>query len=72
MIAGLHFWLPKMSGRMYRERVAAAGFWLIFAGFNETFFPMHIAGLLGMPRRVWTYPAGIGWSWIPVIVPLVG
>jgi cytochrome c oxidase subunit I+III len=62
IIAALHYWLPKMSGRLFDERVGRAGFWLIFLGFNLTFFPMHISGLLGMPRRVYTYPAGEGWG----------
>jgi heme/copper-type cytochrome/quinol oxidase subunit 1 len=62
IFAGLHHWLPKITGRMYHERFAQATFWLLFASFNLTFFPMHIAGLLGMPRRVYTYPSGLGWD----------
>jgi len=62
IMAGLHYWLPKMSGRMYSERLGQMSFWLVFGGFNLTFFPMHIAGLLGMPRRVYTYPARMGWG----------
>jgi cytochrome c oxidase subunit I+III len=62
ILAGLHHWYPKMSGRMYSERVGQWSFWLIFGGFNLTFFPMHIAGLLGMPRRVYTYQPGLGWD----------
>ncbi|MGE5594798.1 MAG: cbb3-type cytochrome c oxidase subunit I, partial [Hyphomicrobiales bacterium] len=58
------YWLPKMSGRMLSERWGHVSFWLMFIGFNLTFFPMHIVGLLGMPRRVYTYPSGLGWdSW---------
>jgi cytochrome c oxidase subunit I+III len=62
ILGGLHFWLPKMSGRMYDERLGKLNFWLVFVGFNLTFFPMHIAGLLGMPRRVYTWPSGLGWD----------
>ena len=51
---------PKVTGRMYHERLGQATFWLIFAGTNITFFPMHISGMLGMPRRVYTYPARTG------------
>ncbi|HWC33129.1 MAG TPA: cbb3-type cytochrome c oxidase subunit I, partial [Actinomycetota bacterium] len=62
ILAGVYFWLPKMSGRMYAERLGQASFWLVFAGFNLTFFPMHVSGLLGMPRRIYTYPTGMGWD----------
>jgi cytochrome c oxidase subunit I+III len=62
ILAGIYYWYPKMSGRMFDERVAVTSFWLIFIGFNVTFFPMHIVGLLGMPRRVYTYPPGLGWE----------
>src|SRR5207244_7876677 len=62
VFAGLYYWLPKMSGRLMSERLGRWNFWLMFAGFNIGFFPMHISGLLGMPRRVFTYPAGIGWD----------
>jgi cytochrome c oxidase subunit 1/cytochrome c oxidase subunit I+III len=62
IFAGIHYWFPKITGRMLDERIGQASFWLVFVGFNLTFFPMHIAGLLGMPRRVYTYPAGMGWD----------
>ncbi len=62
IFAGIHYWYPKVTGRMYGERLGQASFWLFFAGFNLTFFPMHVMGLLGMPRRVYTYPAGMGWD----------
>jgi cytochrome c oxidase subunit I len=67
ILAGLHFWLPKITGRMLSERVGAASFWLVFIGFNVTFFPMHVTGLLGMPRRVYTYPSGMGWDWLNLL-----
>jgi cytochrome c oxidase subunit 1/cytochrome c oxidase subunit I+III len=62
MIAGLYYWFPKMSGRLLDERLGRVSFALVFVGFNLTFFPMHISGLLGMPRRVYTYPADMGWG----------
>ena len=64
IIAGLYYWLPKMTGRMLDERLGRWSFWLTFIGFNLTFFPMHISGLLGQPRRTYTYQEGLGWdSW---------
>jgi heme/copper-type cytochrome/quinol oxidase subunit 1 len=62
MFAGFHYWYPKVTGRLYSEPVAQVAFWLFFVGFNLTFFPMHVAGLLGMPRRVYTYPHGLSWD----------
>lgn len=62
VFAGLYYWFPKMTGRLLDERLGRWNFWLMFIGFNLGFFPMHIAGLLGMPRRVYTYQAGIGWD----------
>ena len=62
IFGGLYYWLPKMTGRMLGERLASLNFWLVFIGFNLTFFPMHIVGLLGMPRRNYTFPAGLGWD----------
>jgi heme/copper-type cytochrome/quinol oxidase subunit 1 len=60
VFAGLYFWLPKMSGRMMNERLGKWSFWTMFIGFNIGFFPMHIVGLMGMPRRIYTYAAGLG------------
>jgi cytochrome c oxidase subunit I+III len=60
LFAGLYYWLPKMTGRLLNERLGRWNFWLMFVFFNVAFFPMHISGLLGMPRRVYTYPAGLG------------
>jgi cytochrome c oxidase subunit I len=62
LIGGLYYWFPKVTGRMYYERLGQASFWVTFAGMNITFFPMHIVGLLGMPRRQYTYPSGLGWT----------
>jgi cytochrome c oxidase subunit 1 len=55
IFAGLHYWWPKMFGRMLDERLGKATFWLMLVGFNLTFFPQHMLGLLGMPRRIYTY-----------------
>jgi cytochrome c oxidase subunit 1 len=55
IFAGLYYWWPKIFGRMLNERLGKAHFWLVFIGFNLTFFPQHLLGLLGMPRRVYTY-----------------
>ena len=64
IFAGLHYWVPGMTGRMLNERLATIEFWLVFVGFNVTFFPMHVTGLLGMPRRYYTYLPGLGWEWL--------
>ena len=55
IFAGIYYWFPKMTGRMYNERLGKLHFWLTFIGFNLTFFPMHYIGLQGMPRRVADY-----------------
>ena len=55
ILAGLHYWWPKMFGRLLDERLGKWSFWFIFIGFNVTFFPQHMLGLLGMPRRIYTY-----------------
>jgi cytochrome c oxidase subunit I+III len=56
------YWFPKITGRMMSPRFGAVAFGLFFVGFNLTFFPMHILGLYGMPRRIYTYQAGLGWD----------
>jgi cytochrome c oxidase subunit 1 len=60
--AGTYYWFPKITGRLMNERLGVIHFWLIMIGMTLTFFPMHILGLLGMPRRVYTYAAGQGWD----------
>jgi cytochrome c oxidase subunit I len=60
--AGAYYWWPKMFGRMLDERLGKLHFWLMLIGFNVTFFPMHFVGLNGMPRRTYTYPAGLGFE----------
>lgn len=62
MFGALYYWVPHFTGRMMSERLGRWSFWLIFAGFNLAFFMMHLTGMRGMPRRVATYPEGIGWD----------
>jgi cytochrome c oxidase subunit I+III len=59
IFAGLYYWLPKMIGRRMQPVLGKLSFWLTFLGFNVTFFPMHIMGFLGLPRRVYTYPRSL-------------
>jgi len=60
--AGIYYWYPKVTGRMLSERLAKWHFWLLYIGFILTFGPMHISGVLGMPRRIYTYDPGNGWE----------
>jgi cytochrome c oxidase subunit I len=60
LLGAITYWYPKFTGRMMSEGLGKVSFWTVFLGFQLAFFPMHIAGLLGMPRRVYTYPAGMG------------
>ena len=62
LIGAVYYWFPKFTGRMLSERLGHWNFALAFIGFNVAFFPMHILGLAGMPRRVYTYPEGSGWG----------
>ncbi len=62
LFATFYYWAPMGSRNMLSERLGRWVFWLMFAGFNIAFLPMHLTGLLGMPRRVWTYPSGLGWD----------
>jgi cytochrome c oxidase subunit 1 len=64
LTAGAYYWWPKMSGKMLDEKLGKLHFWLMLIGFNLTFFPMHFVGLHGMPRRVYTYPKGLGFEWL--------
>jgi cytochrome c oxidase subunit 1 len=63
-LAGLYYWFPKMTGRMYSEFWGKVSFTLLLVGFNLTFFPQHDLGLRGMPRRIETYNAGMGWNFL--------
>jgi cytochrome c oxidase subunit 1 len=62
LIGAIYYWFPKVTGRMMSERLGRWNFWLAFIGFNAAFFPMHILGLNGMPRRIYTYPLESGWG----------
>ncbi len=62
ILAGIHYWFPLMFGRKVSEFWGKLSFWVIFVGFNTTFFPMHFLGLNGMPRRTFTYDANMGWN----------
>ena len=62
LVGAVYYWYPKFTGRLMSERLGRWQFWLFFAGFNLTFFPMHLLGLQGMPRRVYTYPADMDWG----------
>jgi cytochrome c oxidase subunit 1 len=62
LLGAIHYWLPKMSGRMPNERLGRWSFALTFIGFNLTFYPMHQLGLAGMPRRIYTYLPETGWG----------
>ncbi len=62
LVGAVYYWFPKITGRMLGERLGRWNFWIAFIGFNLAFFPMHILGLQGMPRRVYTYTADVGWG----------
>ncbi|MGE3270307.1 MAG: cbb3-type cytochrome c oxidase subunit I, partial [Chloroflexota bacterium] len=66
IMGGMVFWWPKITGRLLSEKLGKISFWLLFAGFNLTFGPMHFLGVDGMPRRIYTYGENQGWSggWI--------
>ena len=67
----LTYWYPKITGRMMSDALGKVGFWMLFLGFQLAFFPMHMSGLLGMPRRVYTYPAGLGLE-LPNMLSTIG
>src|SRR4029079_15359213 len=71
LFGGFHYWFPKFTGRMIDEKLGKITFWILFVGFNLTFFPMHLLGLRGMTRRVYTYPADLGWA-LPNLLATVG
>ena len=62
VFAGIYFWFPKMTGKLLDETLGTAHFWLMLIGMNLTFMPMHILGLMGMPRRIADYQSGQGWE----------
>jgi cytochrome c oxidase subunit 1 len=71
LLGAITYWYPKFTGRMMSEGLGKVGFWMIFLGFQLAFFPMHIAGIMGMPRRVFTYPAGMGLD-LPNLLSSIG
>jgi cytochrome c oxidase subunit I+III len=70
VFAAFYFWLPKMTGRLLDERLGKLSFWPMFIGFNLAFFPMHILGVLGMPRRIYVYPEGRGWDQLNLLATI--
>jgi cytochrome c oxidase subunit 1 len=70
LFGGVYYWFPKIAGRMLSEKLGRWHFWLFFIGFNLTFFPMHVLGLRGMPRRVYTYLPGTGWEGMNAIASI--
>src|SRR5215211_5989080 len=62
LVGAVYYWFPKITGRLMSEQIGRWNFWLAFIGFNVAFFPMHILGLQGMPRRVYTYLPEMGWG----------
>src|SRR3954447_1343306 len=70
IFGAIYYWMPKMTGRMLSEKLGKLSFWVMFVGFNITFFPMHILGFLGMPRRIYTYDNGLGWGGLNMMVSI--
>ena len=70
LFAAGYYWYPKMTGRLLSEAIGKWNFWLVFIGFNVTFFPFHLLGILGMPRRIFTYAANLGldtWNYVATV-----
>ena len=72
LFAGLYYWLPLVSGRIPSESLGRMAFWLVIIGFHLTFVPMHLTGLLGMPRRVYTYSPVLGVEWLNLLSTAAG
>ena len=70
LTAGIYYWFPKMTGRMLSERIGKVHFWIMLIGFNLTFMPMHILGVLGMPRRIYTYSVDQNWAGTNLLVSI--
>ncbi|WP_027575109.1 cytochrome c oxidase subunit I [Bradyrhizobium sp. WSM1743] len=68
LLGAIHYWFPKLTGRTMSETLGQWSFWLVFVGFNATFFPMHILGLEGMPRRIYTYQPDLPWHGLNLFV----
>ena len=67
VVGAVYFWFPKMTGRMLDERLGRWNFWTMFLGFNLAFLPMHLTGLFGMPRRIYTYGPDMGWTTLNLV-----
>jgi len=70
VVGGIYYWFPKVTGRLMDERLGRWNFWTMLIGFNLGFFPMHIAGLMGMPRRIYTYSPGLGWDGVNLVTTI--
>ena len=70
VLGGICYWFPKVTGRLMNEAFAKVSFWVMFIGFNTAFFPMHILGILGMPRRIYTYSDHLGWSTANLVISI--
>ena len=70
IFGAIYYWFPKVTGRLLSERLGRWHFWLFVIGFNVTFLPMHWLGMIGMPRRIYTYPADRGWDFWNLVVSL--
>jgi heme/copper-type cytochrome/quinol oxidase subunit 1 len=70
VVGAIYFWFPKMRGRMLDENLGRWNFWTMFIGFNLCFLPMHLTGLMGMPRRVYTYAPDLGWTTLNLITSI--
>jgi cytochrome c oxidase subunit 1 len=70
LFGAIYYWFPKWTGRMLSERLGKWNFWLFFSGFNLTFFPMHILGFKGMPRRIYTYAYDAGWGGLNMLATI--
>jgi cytochrome c oxidase subunit I len=67
LLGAFTYWFPKFTGRLMSETLGKVTFGIVFTGFHLTFFPMHVTGMMGMPRRVYTYPAGLGWDTLNLV-----
>ncbi|HEY5106767.1 MAG TPA: cbb3-type cytochrome c oxidase subunit I [Caulobacteraceae bacterium] len=70
VVGAIYYWFPKMTGRLLNEPLGYWNFWTMFIGFNLGFFPMHIVGMMGMPRRIYTYGAQMGWGPMNLVISL--
>jgi cytochrome c oxidase subunit 1 len=70
LLGAITYWFPKFTGRMMNERVGRIAFWIAVPAFHLTFFPMHFLGIMGMPRRVYTYPGGMGWDTLNLVASI--